>query len=334
MTLATALFGCGNVGVGYGADPVMARYYPYASHNQVLADHPGFDWVAAIDTNAEAAAAVSAQHGLQAHGTGTGFPGAETIEVAILATPPGSRKAIIDALPALRAVIVEKPLGATPEEAQSFLDTCQSRGIVVQVNFPRRADQSHRALAAGGLEDSVGDVQGAFLVYGNGLSNNATHMVDLTRMLLGEIAAVQVPAGLNGYREGPLDDDINVPFVLRLQSGIAVMGQPLAFENYRENALDIWGTTGRMAILQEGLRIARYPRSDNRAMSGEHEITSDAGDFETSSIGSAFRDIYDDLADAITSGRAPVSTGESALATAQVIAAIRQSASSGAVISL
>ena len=112
------------------------------------------------------------------------------------------------------------------------------------------------------------------------------------------------------------------------------MGQPLAFENYRENALDIWGTTGRMAILQEGLRIARYPRSDNRAMSGEHEITSDAGDFETSSIGSAFRDIYDDLADAITSGRAPVSTGESALATAQVIAAIRQSASSGAVISL
>ena len=65
----------------------------------------------------------------------------------------------------------------------------------------------------------MGDVQGAFLVYGNGLSNNATHMVDLTRMLLGEIAAVQVPAGLNGYREGPLDDDINVPFVLRLQSG-------------------------------------------------------------------------------------------------------------------
>ena len=97
MTLATALFGCGNVGVGYGADPVMARYYPYASHNQVLADHPGFDWVAAIDTNAEAAAAVASQHGLQAHGTGTEFPGAETIEVAILATPPGSRKAIIDA---------------------------------------------------------------------------------------------------------------------------------------------------------------------------------------------------------------------------------------------
>lgn len=334
MTFATALFGCGNVGAGYSDDPVMARHYPYASHNQVLSDHPGFDWIAAIDTNPETAAAVAARHGLQTHGTGTDFPEAPGIEVAVLATPPGARQKIIDALPALRAVIVEKPLGATPEEARSFLAACRVRDIRVQVNFPRRADQSHRALAAGGLAESVGDVQGAFLVYGNGLSNNATHMVDLTRMLLGEVAAAQVPVGLGSYREGPLDGDINVPFVLRLESGIAVMGQPLAFAHYRENALDIWGTAGRLAILQEGLRIVRYPRCDNRAMSGEYEIASDAGRAETSSIGSAFRAVYDDLADALSLGRSPVSSGDSALATARVIDAIRQSARTGEVVSL
>ncbi|MBO6785090.1 MAG: hypothetical protein JJ899_17725, partial [Alphaproteobacteria bacterium] len=68
--MPAALFGCGNVGAGYAEDPVMARHYPYASHNQVLADHPAIDWVAAIDTDAEAAAAVAERHGCPVHATG------------------------------------------------------------------------------------------------------------------------------------------------------------------------------------------------------------------------------------------------------------------------
>jgi predicted dehydrogenase len=332
--LVTALFGCGNVGAGYAEDPVMARHYPYASHTQVLADHPGFNWIAAIDTNIEAAAAVAGRHALPTHAADTNFEASESIEVAVLATPPGSRATIIKALPALRAVIVEKPLGANEAEARGFLDLCQARNIRVQVNFPRRADASHRALAAEGLAQTVGAVQGAFLLYGNGLANNATHMVDLTRMLLGEVATVQVPAGLGNYREGPLENDINVPFVMRLESGIAVMAQPLAFENFRENALDIWGTQGRLAILQEGLRIARFPRTENRAMSSDHEIASDAGTFETSTIGSAFKAIYDDLADAIATDRAPVSPGDSALTTARIIDAIQRSAAQGDMVAL
>jgi predicted dehydrogenase len=326
---ATALFGCGRVGAGYAADPVMARHYPYASHTQVLADHPAFDWRAAIDTDAAVARSVAERHGLAVHGTDAAFDGAAAIEVAVLAVPPGARAEIVEALPALRAVVVEKPLGATVPEAEQFLTTCRARGIAVQVNLPRRADRSHRALAAGGLFEKIGAIQGAFLVYGNGLANNATHMVDLVRMLIDEVAAVQVPAGLAAYREGPLDGDVNIPFVLRLISGVAVMAQPLAFGHFRENALDMWGERGRLAILQEGLRIACYPRVENRAMSGEREVASDAPDFETSTVGNAFRAIYDDLADALATRRPPVSSGESALTTARVIDAVRASAISG-----
>ncbi|MBO6783434.1 MAG: Gfo/Idh/MocA family oxidoreductase, partial [Alphaproteobacteria bacterium] len=241
---------------------------------------------------------------------------------------------IIGALPRLRAVIVEKPLGADTAEAEQFLAACRTRNILVQVNLPRRADPSHRALADGGLADAIGPVQGAFLLYGNGLANNATHMVDLARMLLGEVASVQVPAGLEGRREGPLADDTNIPFVLRLASGVAVMAQPLAFAHYRENALDIWGERGRLAILQEGLRIARFPRRDNRAMSGEREIANDAPDWETSSIGSAFRAVYDDAIAALAAHRDPASTGENALATARVIEAVRRSAGTGETVNL
>ncbi len=329
--LPTALFGCGRVGAGYADDPVMVRHYPYASHTQVLADHPAFEWVAAVDTDATAAAAVAHRHGLAAHGHDTSFAGAKRIAVAILAVPPGERQAIVNTLPTLRAVIVEKPLGATVAEAASFLDACRSRDITVQVNLPRRADADHRALADGGLAAAIGQPQGAFLLYGNGLANNATHMIDLVRMLLGEVAAVQVPAGCRPYREGPINDDVNVPFTLRIGNGTAVMAQPLAFDHYRENAIDVWGDTGRLSILQEGLRIARYPRVANRAMSDTQEIASDAPTFETTTIGTAFRAVYDDLAAALTEHRAPVSTGASALVTARIVAAVRRSAQCGAV---
>jgi len=328
--LVTALFGCGRIGAGYADDPVMARYYRYTTHAQVLRDHPAFQFAAAIDRDRAAAAAVMERFGAaQAAGTIDDLADASAIEVAVLATPPGERLAIVEALPCLRAVLVEKPLGATLNEAKTFVDLCSRRKIVVQVALPRRVDTSHRALAQGGLRQWIGDAQGAFLVYGNGLLNNATHMVDLARMLLGEVEEVAVPAGLTLYREGPIADDINVPFALRLEGGTPVMALPLSFTHYRENALDIWGEHGRLAIVQEGLRIIRHARADNRAMRGERELVNDAAEAETTTIGEAFYRLYDDLAAALAEGREPASGSGNALQTARVIAAIQRSAACG-----
>lgn len=329
-TLATALFGCGRIGAGYADDPIMARHYRYTTHAQVLRDHPAFAFEAAIDTDATAATAVQKQFGAVRAGTSVrDLADPAAIDVAVLAVPPGERLAIVAALPSVRAIVVEKPLGATLEEAEALVDHCAGRGIALQVALPRRVDQSHRALAAGGLAERIGTVQGALIVYGNGLMNNATHMIDLARMLLGEVEEAEVPAGLAPSREGPHPGDVNIPFVLRLAPNLPVMGLPLAFTNYRENALDIWGECGRLALVQEGLRLVQYGRAGNRAMSGERELVNDAMEAATTTIGEAFYALYDDLADALAEGRAPASAGENALRTARVIATIQRSCGSG-----
>jgi predicted dehydrogenase len=327
--LRTALFGCGRIGAGYADDPVMARHYRYTTHAQVLRDHPGFSFVAAIDRNEIAARAVQQRFAADRACTQINELAPDEIDVAVLATPPGERIDIVQRLPRLRAVVVEKPIGASLDEATAFVGLCAKRNIVVQVALPRRVDKSHRALASGLLAEWVGPVQGAFLVYGNGLLNNATHMVDLARMLIGEVSEVHVPAGLASYREGPIADDINVPFTLRMVDGIPVMALPLAFTHYRENAIDLWGERGRLAIVQEGLRFVRHARTDNRAMSGERELINDAGMAETTTIGEAFYDLYDDLHGALADNRIPGSSGESALRTMAATAAIRRSADSG-----
>lgn len=328
--LRTVLVGCGRMGAGYAADPVMARHYHYVSHAQVLAEHPAFTWTAAVDRNHDNAAAVAARWHLPAAATRLeDLPDRDNIEAVVLAVPPGERLAALDALPGLRAVLVEKPLGANLAEAESFAAACAARHITVQVNLPRRCDATHRRLAEGGLARLIGAPQGATLVYGNGLANNGTHMIDVARMLLGEVAAVGPAAGIAPRREGPIDGDVNVPFAMRMASGIPVFALPVAFAHYRENAVDVWGAHGRIALVQEGLRLLVHARGENRAMQGERELANDAPAAETTTIGISLRAVYDDLADAIAGGHTPRSPIASALATVRVVEAVRRAIRTG-----
>lgn len=327
--LRTVIVGFGKIGAGHAEDPIMARYYPYATHAQVLAVHPHFAWEAVVDPAATALEAARQHWRIPwAFSSIDELAGQYQPEIAVIATPPETRLAVVEKLPNLRGVLVEKPLGVTPAEGHAFCDYCAARGILVQVNLWRRADEQFRNLAAGGMTEAIGRPQAVFGVYGNGVLNNGVHLVDFVRMLLGEVAAIQVVPGGLSFKESPIPEDVNLPFVLRLADGLTVMMQPVKFAHYRENSLDIWGEKGRLAIMQEGLGIFLYPRQANRAMQGEREIASDQAKPITSTVGMAFYHMYSNLADAVHRQSTLWSPGESALQTARVIEALLQSARS------
>ena len=319
----TALIGFGKMGWGYAGDPVMARHYPYAAHAQVLANHPAFDWRAVVDPIPAALDAAFEARRLSAARTVEALAGADEIEVAVIATPPASRLAIVEHLPALRAVFVEKPLGTSLAASRAFLDTCAARGILVQVNLWRRADERFRAFAAGGLSELIGAPQTAICFYGNGLLNNGTHGVDFVRMLLGEVEAAQRLGSRPAFVEGPIAGDDNPGFALTMASGLTVTFHPLRFADFRENGISIWGSRGRIDILNEGLVIQSFPRRDNRAMQGEREIAADAAEAIKSTVGVALYRMYDNLAEALSTGTALWSDGRSAFETSRVVETVR-----------
>ena len=328
----TVLIGCGNVGTSFAEDPVTARHYQYVSHAQVLRDHPAFDWVAAIDTDAGRAEAVAQQWQVTAHASSANMlPGRESIEVAVLAIPPGDgRIDALDAFPNLQAVIAEKPLGASQHETEAFCAYCASRNIAVQINLPRRCDPLHRSLSDGGLQDRVGAIQGGSILYGNGLRNNGLHMIDLARAMLGDVAMVQAAAPpAKNFGGGPIPGDINLAFMLSFASGAVVSGTPLSFDLYRENAIHLWGGRGGITLAQEGLRIGHTPVSEHRALDDEHELTQDQTVWETTSIGTAFHAVYDNLADHLNNRSALFSPPEEAIRSEQVIEAIIESFRAG-----
>jgi predicted dehydrogenase len=293
--LNTAIIGFGMIGAGFAADPVKAGQIPYATHAQVLADHPGFEWRAVVDARPRARAEARDRWGVPAV--------AESV----------------DQLPGLRAVLVEKPLGRDLAEARAFVETCRRRGLVTQVNFWRRGDDRFRELATGGLVWRIGRPRAAFGLYGNGLHTNGVHLIDFIRMLLGEVTDHGLIAPGSAFAEGPIPGDRNPSFYLVVEGGLAVMVQAIPFGPYREVGLDIWGERGRLGLWQEGLGIFRHPRRPHRNLAENREIASDEFEMLPHTCGYSLYRLYDNLAEALESGAVLWSPAESALITEALV---------------
>lgn len=307
----------------------MSQYYRFATHAQVLAVHPAYQFDAVVDADGNRARLAADRWGAPIATTDVrDLADRCQPEVAVLAIPPPGRGDVIRQLPTLRAVLVEKPLGRSVAEAEEFLALCAQHGVEVQVNLWRRADEAFRRLAEGGLHSLIGQVQSVTCVYGNGVMNNGIHMVDFTRMLVGEFATVQ-GVRADDHQVPMPEGDPDVFFVARMAGGSNAAFHPLSFEHYRENALDIWGTRGRVSIVLEGLYIVAAPRRPSRAAEGEYEVSADDPAVISSTVGEAFFHLYSNLADALATGSPLWSGGASALASTRVVAAVLASVESG-----
>lgn len=327
MSLRTALVGFGKMADTYAEDPIMARHYRYAAHSQVLAEHSGFDWDCVIDPSPEARERAKTRWGIaQCYATVSDAATAGYApDCLIIATPPSLRTAALAAFPSVKAALVEKPLGPSLAEGEALMAIAAARGVTLQVNVWRRADETLCRLAGGALSAKLGRVQAATIIYGNGLHNNGFHMIDMVRMLLGEVVAVRALGPALPAPHLPLPGDFDLCFALHLVGGETVIAQPVDFRAYRENGIDLWGTDGRLSIWQEGLTVSLAPRQDNRAMRGEREIASDAAETLPPTVGAALWRMLDNLAEAVA-GRAPLwSPGSSALQVERIIAALETS---------
>ena len=324
----TLLVGFGRVADTLGADRRMRAWFRHASHAQVLSAHPAFRWEAVIDPAPEALERARTKYGIQRL-----WSDVEAIDsnwrpdVAVIATPPNERLAVVRRLPPLRAVLVEKPLAQSGSEAVAFLEACSDIGAVSQVNYLRRADSHLQALAAGGLAEAIGTPQAVFAVYGGGLFNIASHMVDLVRMLVGEVRAVRSLGPMKPISGDKKDAD--VPFALYLENGVLVTAQVADPAFYREAGLDIWGTAGRLALMQEGLGIYRYHRTAHRGLDDAFEIDSGSAEISPPTLGEALYRMYDNLADVLAGEAEPWSDAISAFRTETVLHAVVRSAGDG-----
>jgi predicted dehydrogenase len=317
--LNTVIIGFGNIAQGYADDPKMSKAYPYATHAQVLKDHPAFAWTAVVDPSEANRKIAQEKWGIfTCVAEVSQLPKEQNFDVAVISTPTEARWSVMQSLPAVKGICLEKPIAKNKAEAERIVEFCESRNILLQVNYFRRGDRFYRELTAGKLQELIGTFQCAFGVYGNGLVNNGSHLIDLVRMLLGEVKSVSGSPAITPIQALPIKEDTSLAFSLELDQGM-FMCHPVDFKFYRENSVELWGTKGKLGLYQEGLSTLFYKTAPNRGLQNAFEIPLESAQVIHSTVGDALYEIYSNLADAINGGTALWSSGRSALRNSEIV---------------
>ncbi len=299
----TLLLGFGNISANYANDDKMSKWFPYSTHIQVLKEHPNFEIRAVIEPKEKARINASRKWEIaEVYENLDQLKDPDSYEVAVLAIPPKDRLDTIIKLTNLKAIIIEKPLATNIEEATEIINICNKRGILGFVNFPRRYDEKMIQHLIN-LDAQCGERQGAFGVYGNGLNNNGSHLIDWSRMFLGEVSWVQSICNGKSFAQGPIDGDMNFPFVIGFDSDIILFSQPLNFNYYREVSLDIWGSKGRLSFIQEGLLSSFNTVAEHRFSKSNKEIKNDKQILNLMNQGNAIYNLYDEVRDVLKSDK-------------------------------
>jgi predicted dehydrogenase len=178
-----AVFGCGLIGSRW--DEARAEDAPSLTHGRAFSRHAGSRVVAFCDVDHERARAAAARWGGTAHADAAGLFAAHEVDLVVVASASAARSSVIE--PALAAgvktLVIEKPLAPTLAEAQrlaGLIDAAGARGLV---NFSRHWDPSMQALGRQLRAGEFGAPQRMLGLYGKGLANCGSHMVDLARLL-------------------------------------------------------------------------------------------------------------------------------------------------------
>ena len=293
--LKTILIGFGNIAANYANDMFMQKWFKYSTHLQVLRDHPEFYLKAIVDKNRLAVDKAKLLGEIpEVKQNINELDDPDEFDVAILAIPPEERIDIINKLPKVKAIIFEKPLALDICNGQNIIDFCQDRQIIAEVNFPRRFDEKLLE-SKEKLSNDLGNIQSAFAIYGNGLNNNGSHLLDLTRMLLGDCVWVQSLANGECDNSSSIKNDLNIPFALGFKNGVKLFAQAIKFENYREVYLDLWGDKGRLSFLQEGLLSAYSSLKKHRFSENDYELENDNRLISLMDQSNAMYNLYDFL---------------------------------------
>jgi len=313
--MRSIIVGFGRIANSISKDKKIASRFRYASHAQVLKEHPAFEWVGVADPSRQAQKDAK-KWDVPVIGELEEVIQKANPEFAVLATPVGTRLDIIKQMPDLKHVLIEKPYG---DEGPEILAYCKENNIEPSVNFWRRGVPFYRDFARHQMKQMIGDVQAVFCVTGNGIYNNGSHLIDFLRMLFGNVKGVARIGDAKTLKSvgcsGPLDD-YHVSFALEM-NGFHIMVQPVDFNHYREVSVDIWGTKGRVGLYHESLSAHLYPKADHRAMERQSEISSDRFAATAPDVSNALYNLYTSISAGVTQ-----SPGINAIEAEKVINAI------------
>lgn len=177
---------------------------------------------AVCDTNAERASEVATEESAVAYRNHAEMLAKEKLDVVFVSIPPGFHTTeVIDSAKAGAALFVAKPIGVDGDLVQRTCAAIASAGVINQVGYMARysdiTEKAKEIVGDGALSMGVGRFMcrmgathpwwGKFHLSGGQMLEQSTHVFDLLRYFLGDVAAVQAFGQKGVSSEGIADFD-------------------------------------------------------------------------------------------------------------------------------
>jgi myo-inositol 2-dehydrogenase/D-chiro-inositol 1-dehydrogenase len=162
------------------------------------------------DTDNDRAQALAARFGSIALAEARAIPWRD-VQAIFVCTPPSLRSIALDAIANGVAVFVEKPIGLTKDDGSVLADAVTKKPVINAVGYMNRYRPSVNAARQAAASSTVAMVSAYWAskryavpwwelpdLSGGPFNEQATHLVDLCRYVVGEIAEVRALAGPGG----------------------------------------------------------------------------------------------------------------------------------------
>lgn len=314
----------------------------------------GYELAVCTDINAESGRAFADKYGCQFVSSFEEVCRHPRVDYVDVCTFPDFRLQPIEiCAEAKKHVQVQKPMSTNLETARTMMEVARNAGIQLSVVSQHRFDDStqflRRALEAGRLGKILQadayvkwfrsaayysrPIKGSWATEGGGaLINQAIHQVDLLVWLAGGVSEVF------GYWQQPavhrIESEDVVAVLLKYSCGATgVIQAGTAFWPGYTERVEIHGTKGTAVVLGNKVTTWHVENDTGEPPPLGDDIVSAASDPASTSL-APFERQFRDFADAISTGRKPLSSGEDGYRALQLVTSVYESCRTGRVVRL
>lgn len=323
MNLRAAVIGCGRIGCGFDDD---ARRKYASNHARAYLRTVGIELVALCDTDEEKLNRYAVKFGVRGrYSDYREMLEKEQPDVVSICTLSSSHlemaRAAVDT--GVRGIFCEKPIADSLSAADEMIRVCAERGVVLMIDHQRRFDPAHQRLAQFVREGGLGRVQQGTCYYTAGAANTGTHLFDMLRLYLGDVAWV---SGRISSCPSLNVADPNIDGWIGFANGATVALQALNVAGYTVFETTLLGTKGRLRLGAHGYSAEYEEARASERYSGYCELFPAALPIETKFTQELLTSGLRHLIDCVEQDASPVSSGQDGRAALEIIYALSQSA--------
>ncbi|MBI2075280.1 MAG: Gfo/Idh/MocA family oxidoreductase [Candidatus Harrisonbacteria bacterium] len=305
------IIGAGNIGVKFSGYQLPF----HTTHMEAYLANPEVALVAIADPDRRALQSAGALFRGRPYADYREMLRQEKPELASICTPDQTHFPIVREVlkhASVRGIWCEKPLAISLAEAKKMVADAGRHDVKLSVNFIRRYDPFY-AFIKKHLGALVGDVQAVSCYYSGGIVTTGSHLLDLLVFLFGpcdEVSATSVKNGLVG----------------RLRFGsVWVSIMPLDTKQYSILEMNIFGSHARLDTINKpfGVYDYRYYVAQKDPVLGARFIAVKSGSPISKQLPRDYMDAaLQDLLDSVRKNREPRSSGQTALASLEIMHAL------------